>query len=86
MAASYKERVIAVVLTGTGSDGNMGVQAIKKMQGTVMAQDEATAEFFGMPSAAIQTGCIECLITCTPLLGPQGERQGVILMMEEIQR
>jgi two-component system chemotaxis response regulator CheB len=56
VAASYKERAIAVVLTGTGSDGAMGVEAIKKMGGTVIVQDEKTAEFSGMPLAAIQTG------------------------------
>jgi two-component system chemotaxis response regulator CheB len=56
VAASYTDRAIAVVLTGTGSDGAMGVQAIKKMRGTVIVQDEQTSEFFGMPGAAIQTG------------------------------
>jgi two-component system, chemotaxis family, protein-glutamate methylesterase/glutaminase len=62
VAASYRERAIAVVLTGTGSDGVMGVQAIKKMGGTVIAQDETTAEFFGMPSAAIQTGSVDFVL------------------------
>ena len=62
MAASYKERAIGVVLTGTGSDGSMGVQAIKKMQGTVIAQDEATSEFFGMPSAAIKSGSVDFIL------------------------
>ena len=38
-AASYKNRAIEIVLTGTGNDGVMGVQAIKKMGGTVIAQD-----------------------------------------------
>jgi two-component system, chemotaxis family, protein-glutamate methylesterase/glutaminase len=56
VAASYKERAIAVVLTGTGSDGSLGVGAIKKMGGTVIAQDQDSAEFFGMPAAAIKSG------------------------------
>jgi two-component system chemotaxis response regulator CheB len=54
VAASYGERVIAVVLTGTGSDGSLGVGAIKKMGGTVIAQENA--EFVGMPAAAIKSG------------------------------
>lgn len=56
VAASYRERAIAVVLTGTGSDGSLGVGAIKKMGGTVIAQDQESAEFFGMPAAAIKSG------------------------------
>ena len=62
VAASYKERSIAVVLTGSGSDGTMGVQAVKKMNGTVIAQDEKTSEFFGMPSAAIQAGQVDFVL------------------------
>ncbi len=62
VAAIYKDRAIAVVLTGTGSDGVMGVQAIKKMGGTVITQDEKTSEFFGMPSAAIQTGNVDFIL------------------------
>jgi two-component system chemotaxis response regulator CheB len=63
LAASYKERAIGVVLTGTGSDGSMGVEAIHKMGGTVIAQDEASAEFFGMPLAAIHTGSVDFVLS-----------------------
>ena len=62
VAAIYKDRAIAVILTGTGSDGTMGVQAIKKMGGTVIAQDERTSEFFGMPGAAINTGNVDFVL------------------------
>lgn len=62
VAASYKDRVIAVVLTGTGSDGSMGVRAVKKMGGTVIVQDEPTSQFFGMPHASIRTGCVDFVL------------------------
>jgi two-component system, chemotaxis family, protein-glutamate methylesterase/glutaminase len=62
VAASFKDRAIAVVLTGTGSDGARGLRAIKKMGGTVVTQDEGTSEFFGMPSAAIQTGLVDFVL------------------------
>jgi two-component system chemotaxis response regulator CheB len=62
VAASYRRRAIAVVLTGTGSDGAMGVRAIKQMGGTVIVQDEKTAEFFGMPAAAIHTGQVDHIL------------------------
>jgi two-component system chemotaxis response regulator CheB len=62
VAASYKDRAIAVVLTGTGTDGAMGVQAIKEMGGTVIAEDQNTAEFSGMPLAALQTGSVDFVL------------------------
>lgn len=68
-AASYKDRVIAVILTGSGADGAMGVQAVKKMGGTVIAQDEGTSEFYGMPSAAIATGCVDFVLPLAEIPG-----------------
>ena len=62
VAASYQERAIAVVLTGTGSDGSMGVAAIKKLGGIVIAQDELSAEYSGMPAAAVATKCVDFVL------------------------
>jgi len=61
-AASFKERAIAVVLSGSGSDGAMGVKAIKKMGGTVIVQDARYAEFGGMPEAAQATGIADFVL------------------------
>ncbi|MEJ7582689.1 MAG: chemotaxis protein CheB [Acidimicrobiales bacterium] len=62
MAEAYRERSIAVVLTGTGRDGSMGLRAVKEAGGKVIVQDEATSEFFGMPSAAIETGDVDLVL------------------------
>lgn len=61
-AAALGRHVVAVVLTGSGSDGAMGVTAVKKMGGTVIAQDESTSEFFGMPGAAIRAGSVDFVL------------------------
>ena len=62
VAASYRDRAIAVVLTGTGTDGATGVEAIKKMGGTVIVQDRQSSEFAGMPGAAQQTGMVDFVL------------------------
>jgi two-component system chemotaxis response regulator CheB len=56
-AASYGERLIAVVLSGMGTDGALGLRAVKEMGGRVIVQ--TGAEFAGMPDAAIQTGHVD---------------------------
>lgn len=62
VATSYQDRAIAVVLTGTGHDGATGVKAIKAMGGTVLAEDKNTAEFSGMPLAALRTGAVDFVL------------------------
>lgn len=61
-AASLGGRLIAVVLTGSGSNGTDGVQAVKATGGIVIAQDPATATQGGMPRAAIETGAVDYVL------------------------
>jgi two-component system, chemotaxis family, protein-glutamate methylesterase/glutaminase len=61
-AESFADGVIAVVLTGTGEDGADGVRAVHERGGTVIAQDEGSSEFFGMPGAAIATGVVDHVV------------------------
>ncbi|NEB79866.1 chemotaxis protein CheB [Streptomyces sp. SID14478] len=62
VAGSYGARAIACVLSGTGHDGAMGVDAVKSRGGTVIAQDPETAEFTGMPQAAVGTGAVDFVL------------------------
>jgi two-component system chemotaxis response regulator CheB len=58
-AESLRERVIAVVLTGSNDDGADGVRAVKRMGGTVIVQDRETSEAFWMPFSAVSTGAVD---------------------------
>jgi len=62
IAAAYGKRAIAVVLTGTGKDGAMGVKAIHQTGGKVIVQDPQTAEFNAMPKNAIATGSVDFIL------------------------
>lgn len=61
-AAAYRERLLAVVLTGRLDDGAAGVRVVKALGGRILAQNEATAEFFEMPRAAIATGTCDFVL------------------------
>jgi len=59
LAADLHERAIGIVLSGTGSDGTLGVRAIKGEGGMVMVQNPASCEFDGMPQSALATGLVD---------------------------
>jgi two-component system CheB/CheR fusion protein len=59
LAADQGYRAIAIVLSGTGSDGTLGVRAIKSSGGMVIAQLPKTSQFDGMPVSAIATGVVD---------------------------
>jgi len=56
VAAAYGSGVLAVVLTGMGSDGLAGGRIVRDQGGTVLAQDQASSTVWGMPGAVTQAG------------------------------
>ncbi len=62
LADSYGAGAAAVVLSGTGTDGSLGVEALKAKGGMVFVQDPGEAEHDGMPQSAIQTGVADLVL------------------------
>ncbi|MFT5430447.1 MAG: two-component system CheB/CheR fusion protein, partial [Myxococcota bacterium] len=62
LAQDQRERAIGIVLSGTGSDGTLGVRAIKAEGGIVLAQNPASSKFNGMPRSAIATGLVDYVL------------------------
>jgi two-component system CheB/CheR fusion protein len=59
LAQDKRERAICIILSGAGSDGTLGVRAIKGEGGMVMAQNPESTEHDGMPRSAIATGLVD---------------------------
>jgi two-component system CheB/CheR fusion protein len=62
LAADQGTHAMAIVLSGTGSDGSRGARDVHKAGGIVVCQSEATAKFDGMPRAAEQTGVVDLVL------------------------
>ena len=58
----HGERAVAVVLSGTGSDGAVGLSLVKERGGLAVAQDPAEAEYDSMPQGAIMTGLVDAVL------------------------
>jgi two-component system, chemotaxis family, CheB/CheR fusion protein len=63
LAEECGSRAIGVILSGTGTDGAAGLEAVKTAGGVTFAQDPTTAKFDGMPQAAIRTGCVDSVLS-----------------------
>ncbi|MBT3880629.1 MAG: PAS domain-containing protein [Candidatus Scalindua sp.] len=64
------EKAICIVLSGTGTDGTLGLKAIKGEGGMTMAQEESQAKYDSMPRSAINTGFVDFIL---PVEGMPGE-------------
>ncbi|WP_372716815.1 chemotaxis protein CheB [Novipirellula sp.] len=63
LAKDQDRCAVGVILSGTGSDGTLGIKAIKEAGGFVIAQDPNTAEYDGMPTSAIETGMVDQVLS-----------------------
>jgi two-component system CheB/CheR fusion protein len=63
LAADRGSQTLGVILSGTASDGTLGLQAIKAAGGITFAQDAQTAKFDGMPKSAIATGVVDYILS-----------------------
>lgn len=67
LADDQKDQAICIVLSGTGTDGALGVQAVKGAGGLVMVQEEQSAKFAGMPTSAIATGVVDYVLSAAQM-------------------
>jgi two-component system, chemotaxis family, protein-glutamate methylesterase/glutaminase len=61
-AQAFGSRTLAIILTGTGNDGSDGVPVVHRHGGVVIAQDEASSQFFSMPREAIESGAVSFVL------------------------
>ena len=63
LAEDQSEKAIGIILSGTGTDGTLGLRAILGVGGITLAQEPATAKFDGMPVSAIQAGYVTHILS-----------------------
>jgi two-component system CheB/CheR fusion protein len=63
LAQQQQNRAIGVVLSGTGCDGTLGIEAIKGEGGLTFAQNDQSSKYYGMPGSAIATGAVDFILS-----------------------
>ncbi|WP_164130073.1 chemotaxis protein CheB [Sharpea azabuensis] len=63
LASAYENKSVAVILSGTGSDGTNGIRSIKEQNGVIIVQSPESAKFDGMPRNAIATGFVDLVLS-----------------------
>ena len=67
LAAAYREHSAGIILSGTGSDGSLGLAAVKAAGGLVIAQDPKEAVYDGMPKSAIMASVVDVVLAITDM-------------------
>jgi len=69
LAMDQREHSVGIILSGMGTDGTLGIKAIKEKGGVVLVQDPATAKYESMPRSAIETGMADYVAPAQELCG-----------------
>jgi two-component system CheB/CheR fusion protein len=62
LSEDLKEKAVGIIVSGTASDGTLGIKAIKAEGGMAMVEDPATAKYEGMPRSAVKTGLVDFIL------------------------
>jgi two-component system CheB/CheR fusion protein len=79
LAQDQGDKAVGIVLSGTGSDGSLGLTEIKAANGLVMVQDESSAQYDGMPKNAIRTGAADFIL-------PPGEMPAQLIQHDQFRK
>ena len=69
LAAANGKRSVGIVLSGSATDGSLGVRAIREAGGATFAQEPHSARFESMPQSAIDTGCVDHVVPAEEMGG-----------------
>src|SRR5687767_7583720 len=83
LAEVHQSYAIGVVLSGTATDGTLGLKAIKEQGGLTFAQDEASAAYYGMPHSAVMAGVVDFILPPEKIPGKLVELTNSIYRIEE---
>lgn len=85
LAKERGNKAIGIILSGTGDDGSKGITAIKHAGGIVLVQDPATANFKGMPEAAIASNCADRILSpeAMPQIIDDYVRDGILELLTD---
>lgn len=87
LAEIHGSKTVGIILSGTGSDGTLGLERIKHEGGLTFAQDPATAKFDGMPSSAITAGVVDFILSPEKIAGELGRiSQNPLLFEAAVQK
>jgi PAS domain S-box-containing protein len=80
LAEDRQERAVCVLLSGAGSDGTLGVRAIRGAGGLTVAQDPATAQYGDLPRSAIATRLVDYILPP----GEMPQADGVVVTFDDV--